>query len=128
MTTATARKAAGWLGFAGVMLMLAGALDIVNGLYALGAQDTQFDTLFFDNNIEAWGWFYLIVGIVLVVAGFGVFNRTTWAVVVGIVGASIGIITNMLWVFVYPIASLILVGVCVLVIYALTVYGTDAEP
>ena len=125
MTTSLATKGAGWLGFAGIMLMLAGALDIVNGLTAIGAQDTAFDAIFWDGNLDAWGWFYLIVGIVLVRAGFGVLQRASWAIWVGIIVASIGAITAMFWVFVYPIAALIVVTINVLVIYALAVYGPD---
>jgi hypothetical protein len=125
MTSATAKAGSGWIGFAGIMLILAGALDIVDGIWALGAQDTRFDAIFWDNNIEAWGWFYLILGIVLVFAGFAVFQRAQWAVWTGIIVAGIGAVTNMFWVFTFPIASLILVTVNILVIYALAVYGTE---
>jgi len=125
----TPRRAAGrglgWVAFAGIMLILAGLLDIVNGLWALGAEDTRIDAVFFDNDLDAWGWFYLILGIVLVVTGFGVFNRADWAVTIGIAFAVIAAVLNMLWVFRYPIASLILVTLNVLVIYALSVYGTE---
>ena len=78
METARSRSGYGWIVFAGILLVLAGALDIVNGIRAIGAQDTAFDAIFWDNNIEAWGWFYLILGIVLVVTGISVFNRARW--------------------------------------------------
>jgi hypothetical protein len=120
-----AGRGLGWVAFAGIMLILAGLLDIVNGLWALGAEDTRIDAVFFDNDLDAWGWFYLILGIVLVVTGFGVFNRADWAVTIGIAFAVIAAVLNMLWVFRYPIASLILVTLNVLVIYALSVYGTE---
>ena len=123
----TTRRGGGWVAFAGIMLTLAGLLDIVNGLWALGAEDTRIDAVFFDNDLNAWGWFYIILGIVLVVTGFGVFQRAEWARDIGIAFAVIAAVLNMLWVFRYPIASLILVLLSVLVIYGLTVYGTDTE-
>jgi hypothetical protein len=122
------RKAHRWLTFAGLMLILAGALDFFDGLWALSAQDTGFDALFFDDNIEAWGWFYLILGIVLVLAGFGVFARAPWAVMAGIAVSLVAATLNFFWIFVYPLASIVIVTLNVLVAYALTVYGLDEEP
>ncbi|MGH3023781.1 MAG: DUF7144 family membrane protein [Gaiellaceae bacterium] len=121
------QKADRWLAFAGLMLILAGALDVLSGIHALSAQDTAFDTLFFDNDLESWGWFYLILGVVLVVAGFAVFARAHWAIVFGIVVALVGATINFFWIFVFPIAALVLVSVNVLVAYALTMYGLQAQ-
>ena len=118
-------RGSGWITFAGLMLIVAGTIDILNAFWALGAQDSTIDSLFFDDNIEAWGWFYLVVGAVLVVAGFAVFGRATWAAVVGIAAGCIGAVLNIFWLFQYPIASLILVTLNILVVYALTVYGTE---
>jgi len=110
------------------MLLLVGLFDVVNGIRAIGAQDTAFDTIFWDNNIEAWGWFYLIVGVVFVVAGIAIFGRSQWAMLVGIAAAIVGAVVNMFWVFVYPIHSLITILICALVIYGLTNYGfPDAD-
>jgi hypothetical protein len=122
-----ADKGQGWITFAGLMLILAGALDVLNGLWALGTSDTQIDALFYDNNLDAWGWFYLIVGIVIVLAGFAVFARAGWAVTVGIAVGLIGATLNMLWIFQYPIASIVLVSLNVLVVYGLVVYGINYE-
>jgi hypothetical protein len=127
--SALERKADRWLTFAGLMLILAGALDIVDGLWALSAQDATFDALFFDDDIEAWGWFYLILGIALVVAGFAVLARKHWAIVFGIAVALIGATLNFFWIFVFPIATAVIVTLNVLVAYALTMYGLqDKEP
>jgi hypothetical protein len=120
---ARARAGGGWIAFAGVMMILAGLLDVVNGLWAVDRQDTAVDALFFKDNLEGWGWFYIIVGIVLIVAGFAVFQRAPWAVTVGVIVAIIGAVTNMLWIFQYPLASIVLVIINVMVIYALVVYG-----
>jgi hypothetical protein len=119
------RRGRGWIAFAGVMLILAGLLDIVNGLWAIDRQEEPVDALFFNDNLEAWGWFYLIVGIVVVVAGFAVFNRSPWAITVGVIVALLGAVTNMLWIFYQPLASIVLVIVNVMVMYALVVYGAD---
>jgi uncharacterized membrane protein len=117
------RAGGGWIGFAGVMLILAGLLDIVNGLWALDHKESPADLLLYSENLEAWGWFYLVVGIVLVVTGFFVFQRAPWAITVGVVVAILGAVTNMFWIFQFPLASIVLVIINVLVLYALVVYG-----
>jgi uncharacterized membrane protein HdeD (DUF308 family) len=128
MASPVARRGTGWVAFAGVILILVGLLDIVNGLYALDHQDRPVDAIFFKNNLEAWGWFYVIVGIVVLVAGFAVFQRKPWAVTVGVIVAILGAVTNMFWIFQAPAASLLLVAMYVFVIYGLVVYGgRDAE-
>ncbi|HEU4449301.1 MAG TPA: hypothetical protein VFR63_04865 [Gaiellaceae bacterium] len=126
--TSQERKADRWIAFAGLMLILAGTLDIFDGLRAIGAQDTSFDALFYDNNLEAWGWFYLILGIVLVAAGFAVFARVRWAVVLGIAVTLIAATLNFFWIFVYPLAAAVIVTLNVLVAYALTMYGLEEDP
>jgi hypothetical protein len=122
------RKADRWITFAGLMLILAGALDIFDAIWAFSAQDTSFDALFYDNNIEAWGWFYLILGIVLVLAGFAVFARARWAVYIGIAVTLVAATVNFFWIFVHPLATAVIVTLNVLVAYALTMYGLEEQP
>jgi len=127
MATVTRRGGRGWIAFSGIVLIIAGMINVIDGLWAIRTQDTRVDSLFFNNNLDAWGWFYLILGIVLVVAGFAVFGGAPWAAMVGIVFATVAAVLNMFWIFTYPIASLVLVLLCVLVVYGLTVYGLPEE-
>ena len=122
-----ARRADRWVTFAGLMMILSGALNFFDGLWALSAQDTRFDALFYDNNLEAWGWLWLIVGVVLVVAGLAVFARTRWAVWVGIGVALASATFNFFWVFAYPLPATLAVALNVLVAYGLTTYGLDED-
>lgn len=116
------KKGDGWIGFAGITLVIVGMLDVINGLWALD-REGDIPELFYESNLETWGWIYLIGGIIVVLAGFAVLNRAQWARVVGIIVATISVVVNMLWVFAFPIQSLILAFIGILVIYALTVYG-----
>ena len=122
MDTSIQERGSGWLGFAGVMLILSGSLDVINGLWALDRGGTVPDALY-NHNLETWGWIYLIGGIIVILAGFAVFARAQWARWVGVLVASISVIGNMLWAFAFPIQAFILVILGVLVIYALVVYG-----
>jgi len=111
--------------FAALMLMAAGTIDVLNGLWAISARETRFDTLIADDNLDAWGWFYLVIGVVQVAAGWAVLQRATWARIVGIAFGFAGATLNIFWIFLIPVASLVLITLNILVIYALTVYGGD---
>ena len=124
MATAQGQKAGtGWIAFSGVMLIIVGLLDVVDGLWALDRADATSDRLLYADKLGGWGWFYLILGIVLVLAGIGVFYRSQWARWTGIILASIAVVTNMLWIFVFPITSLVVMFLATLVVYGLVVYG-----
>jgi hypothetical protein len=121
------RRGSGWIGFAGVMLIIVGALDIVNGLNALDHKKSLPSGALLYSNLETWGWIMLVWGIVVVLAGFLVFGRNQFGRWIGVLAASITMIVNMTWVFAYPIAALIDVFLAALVLYALIVYGGHDE-
>jgi hypothetical protein len=133
-TEARAREqGSGWVLFAGIMLIVAGGTRIIDGLWALkrdneleGAPALQ-ELLVFDDNLAAWGWFYIVLGIVLIVAGFAVFNRAPWARWTGIIFASIAVFTHFAWMYAFPVQALIGVVIDSLVIYALAAYGGRDE-
>jgi len=122
MASQIEQEGSGWIGFAGIMLIIVGALNIVNGLWALDHKTTV-PTLLYEDSLETWGWIILIWGIIVVLAGFLVFSRNQFGRWIGIIAASIAMIINMTWVFAFPIAALVEVFLAALVLYALVVYG-----
>jgi hypothetical protein len=129
MASSLEERGSGWIGFAGIMLIIGGALGIVNGLWALDHKDSlgPVSELLYEDKLETWGWIMLIWGIIVVLAGFMVFGRSQFGRWIGIIAASIAMIINMTWVFAYPIAALVEIFLAVLVIYALVVYGGREE-
>jgi hypothetical protein len=128
------RRGEGWIVFAGIMLILAGINLFLNGLWALNASDrleaSLNDTLLFsDDNLDTWGWIYLIVGIVVILAGVAIFGRAQWARWLGIIAASIGAISAFFWLFNpnFWVPALVSVTLNVLVLYALLSYGGRDE-
>ena len=63
-------EGSGWIGFAGVMLVLVGCFNIINGIAAISNSDYLVNQLLFAN-LDAWGWFFLLWGILQIFAGFG---------------------------------------------------------
>jgi len=128
------RSGQGWIVFAGILLILSGVNQFLNGLWALNTSSqieaTFKDTLLFsDTNIETWGWIYLIVGAVVALAGLAIFWRMQWARWVGIIVATVGAIAAFFWLFTpdYWVAPIVTITLNLLVLYALVAYGDRAE-
>ena len=123
----------GWVIFSGIMLIVAGSTRVIDGLWALKRNNalegspTLKELLVFDDNLAAWGWIYIVLGVLLIVAGFAVLNRAPWARWTGIVFASLSIFTHFAWMYAFPVQALIGVVIDVLVIYGLAMYGARDE-
>jgi hypothetical protein len=120
------RKGGGWIAFAGIVLILSGIGTFINGLWALGASnqvEASFKNtlLFSDTNLNVWGWIYLIVGTIVALAGIALFGRAPWARWVGIIAASIGLISAFFWLFNpnFWVPALVTITLDVLVLHAL---------
>jgi hypothetical protein len=113
----------GWFTFAGIVVLVSGFFNIIDGLVALFNSDyflvTADQILIF--NFAAWGWIWLVLGIVQVATGAGVMAGMTWARVLGIVLAILVALGHLAFLQAFPVWSVIVIALCVLVIYALTV-------
>jgi hypothetical protein len=131
--TEPTRRGTGWIIFAGVVMIIAGANMFINGLWALHASSAvtaRFkDTLLFsDTNLDTWGWIYVIVGGLVLLAGIFVFIRSRWAVWIGILAATVQAIFAFFWLFSpYWPSALIIIVIDMLVLHALVSYGGRDE-
>ncbi|HET6953713.1 MAG TPA: hypothetical protein VFI47_25285 [Acidimicrobiales bacterium] len=120
------RQGEGWLLFAAVVLVTAGIMRVLDALWAFDKDDEipeRLQVLVWDDNLAAYGWLWLIVGVLLIAAGFGVLSGASWARWFGIVMAALSGITAFLWIYAYPIWALVGSLIAFLVIYALATYG-----
>jgi len=117
----------GWISFAGVMLILAGSLGLIFGIIA--AVNDKW--VVFANrgavslDLSTWGWVHIIVGAIVLLAGFGVFTGNILARIIGVLVALASLILNFLWLPVYPVWSVIIITIDLLVIWALTAHGRE---
>ena len=121
-TDARAGAAEGWAMFAGIMMAIAGISDIIFGLTAIFNDEVLTKAggqlIFWD--FTAWGWITLLIGILMVLAAFGLFAGQSWAMWTTVFFASLAAIAQIGWITVYPIWSLIVISLSVIVIYQLT--------
>ncbi|MEU7907636.1 hypothetical protein [Actinoplanes sp. NPDC049118] len=120
----------GWIVFSGIMMVLLGFFQGIVGLVAL-FNDTYYlvtrSGLVLSVDYTVWGWVHLLLGVVALLAGFGVLVGQTWARVVGIILAVLSAIVNLAFLAAYPIWSTLIIAIDVLVIYALSVHGREVK-
>ena len=117
----------GWVGFAGVMMILIGAFNVIDGLAAL-FKESAFVTgkrglLVLD--IHTWGWIWLIAGIVVLLAGIAVMYGRTWGMIIGIGLAAVNAVGHLLFLPAFPIWSILIIVLDITVIYALSAHGQE---
>lgn len=120
----------GWVYFGGIVLVVIGVVQFINGLVALARSGTTFITpsgMALQVSYGGVGLSFLIMGVVLAAAGAGVMAGRTWARAVAIVLAVLSILANIAFFAAYPIWSAVVIVLDVLVIYALAVHGKEVR-
>ena len=126
-TLQTGSGAVGLTVLAGILMVLLGGWWIITGFVALVNSDFYVNTQewVFEFSTTSWGWTHLILGIVVLLAGLGVFGGAVWARTVGVILAVISGLVAFAWLPYYPVWAILFVAMSVLTIWALTVHGRD---
>jgi hypothetical protein len=111
--------------FAGILLMIAGVLNIIYGIAAVGnASFFVNDNRYVFSSLHTWGWITIILGIIQLTASLSLFGGGAYGRVVGIVAATIGAVGALLSIGgAYPFWSLGIFAICLIVIHGLAVLG-----
>ena len=120
-------RVSGWKLFAGIMLMIVGFLNVFDGLVAITQANyirrNTGGVLPLSNNVKNWGWVELIVGVIVVLAAFGVLSGATWARIVGIIVASLNLMFQFAYLGHNEFWGFTMIVIDILVIYGLAAHG-----
>ena len=120
----------GWVVFAGIMLIMLGAFQVIEGLVALfdeGYYLVASSGLVLHVDYNVWGWTHLVIGILAVATGLGLLAGNTAARVAGIILAVLSAIVNLAFLAAYPVWSTVVIAVDIIVIYAIVVHGRELK-
>jgi hypothetical protein len=132
-TSARTRGQTGWVGwvvFAGMMLVMLGVFHIIEGLVALFRDEVFLvgpKGLVVNVDYTAWGWAHVIGGALAILVGACLLAGQLWARIVAVIVAMLSAIVNMAFLPAYPVWSAILITLDVLVIWAVTVHGSEIK-
>ena len=126
-----AEEASGWavgfILFAAMLMIMAGAFQAFAGLVAIFQNEFYVATrnYLFQFDATTWGWIHLLVGLIVVMAGFAILAGRTWGRVVGITLAMLSALANFLFIPYYPFWALTIIALDIFVIWALAAHGRD---
>ena len=118
------KSMAGWIGFAGIVMLILGSIDFIEGLIALFNDKyyvvTSSGFLVFD--LTTWGWVMLLWGILLFCAGLALLAAQEWARWFTIVVVSLNVLAQLgfLGNSQYPLWTLTAMALNIVVLYAVT--------
>lgn len=109
----------------GALLLVAGVVSLLQGIAAL-AENNVFVvgidyTYKFD--LTTWGWIHIVLGIIAVAVSAGLFRGMAWARGMTFVIAGLSIIANFLWMPYYPVWSIVVIALDVVVIWAVATWN-----
>lgn len=109
--------------FAAVMLLIVGFLDLIRGIMAIAEDDVFVSTpnYIFEFDLTSWGWIHLLLGVLAIAVGAGLFKGALWARMLGVAIAGLLIIANFLSIPYYPMWSIVAIALYALVVWALCV-------
>ena len=126
----SSKSMAGWIGFAGTLMLIVASIDFIQGLIALFDDEYFVVTAagFLVVDLTGWGWIMLIWGVLLFAAGLGLLTAQSWARWFTIVVVSVNFIAQLgfLGNSAYPLWTLTAVALSVIVLYALTARWSES--
>ena len=120
-------RQAGWATYAAIMLFGGGLVGIINGVWALRYEAREADLVMAERNLEFWGAFSLIGGVVMLAAAIGVFSGRDWGRWTGIVISVLAIVWNVGWAEIQATQSLIGALINISVVFALAAHPVTVE-
>ncbi len=112
----------GWITFAGAAALVAGGYNALSGIAALADDDTlaaQASEVLYGIDLTLWGWFWLLLGVVQLVTGVLIIQRSSLGFALGLGIACLSAFMTVFVMFVFPLWALAVLAVDFLILYAL---------
>lgn len=119
----SARVSSGWTFFAGTILFIVGSFNAIYGLTAIFKDEVLTGSLsggVIVWDVTGWGWIHLLLGIVMILTALGLFSGQSWARWTAVLFCMVNAITQVAFITVYPLWTILIVTLDIIVIYQLT--------
>lgn len=120
---------AGSVVFAGMLLLVSGFINVFQGFIALFNDERVVATRdkFVVVDLTGWGWVLLISGLLLLAVGVGLLAAQGWARIAAIVVVGLHAIIQVASLGAYPVWSLLMITLDVVILFALTARWADVR-
>ena len=124
-------RRSGWITFAGTVALVVGAYNALSGIAAIADDETiqaQAKEVLFGIDLTVWGWFWVLAGAAQIVAGILILQRNEWGRWLGMTMAALSALFTVFIIFVFPLWSIAVLTLDVMVLYALTTQADEFNP
>ncbi|MFI5720543.1 hypothetical protein [Nocardia sp. NPDC051750] len=111
---------------AAALLMVAGFITLFQGISAV-AEDEVFVSgpqYVYELDLSSWGWVHIVFGILLILTSLALMTGATWARITAIGLAALSIVVNFLWLPYYPLWSILIIALDIVIIWAIATWDT----
>ena len=116
----------GWITFAGVVIMVVGILNIIDGIAAISKSSFFVaNARFVVSDLKTWGGVMLGLGVLQMIVGFGIWAGNQFARWTGIAVVSLNAVAQLMFLPAYPFWSLSIFALDILVLYGLAAHGRE---
>lgn len=112
---------------AAALLLTAGFITLFQGISAV-ANDDVFVTgprYVYELDLTGWGWVHIVFGVLLILTALALMTGAVWARIVAIGLACLSIVANFLWIPYYPLWSILIIALDVVIIWAIATWDTE---
>jgi len=127
---APSSAAVGWISFAGFMMILGGGFSMLQGLGWVINSNNLFpdgNDAILGQSATSWGWWQILIGAVVLLAGIAVFSGNVLARTVGVIAAIVSALGAFASMTFYPVWGICVIAIDVAIIWALTAHGRDIQ-
>jgi hypothetical protein len=121
---------AGWIWFAGLIMLSSGVFNLLSGIYAVGARDIgviEVGAQILLLDVNSWGWIHIAVGALLILVAICLLAGQAWARIGAVIVVGLNMVTQFVYLPLTPWWSIVVIALDMVVLWALVVHGEDAE-
>ena len=122
------KKRPGIVSFTAVLFTLTGFFHAIQGLGALVKKEYFDESTLLYSNLQVTGWVWVVLGLLQIGAAYMIVGRASGGRVLGIVLATLSALVSFFTMGAYPVWSIVVIAVDLLMIYGLTVHGDALRP
>lgn len=119
-----------WVQFAGIMIILAGSIHLLQGLTALFRKevyDVGTGALGIGASYTTWGWAHVVWGGLAILVGACLLAGQWWARAIGVIVAFLSALSNIAFMQANPFWGVVAIAIDVTVIWAIMVHGGELK-
>jgi hypothetical protein len=119
-------KGVGRAVFVAILLLIAGVLNVIYGIAALGNGHFFTGSVYAFSTLHTWGWITIIIGVIQLAAGISLMGGGGFGRVIGIIAAALGAVESLLSIGgPHPFWAVGIFAICLWVLHGLVIYGAD---